>query len=57
MFLKTLMDAVGQEKFLSVLSDYCQKYWYGIATTEDFLEILQEGTDADLSDIVAEFVK
>lgn len=51
------MDAVGQEKFLSVLSDYCQKYWYGIATTEDFLEILQEGTDADLSDIVAEFVK
>lgn len=56
-FLKTLMDAVGQEKFLSVLSDYCQKYRYGIATTEDFLEILQEGTDADISDIVAEFVK
>lgn len=57
MFLKTLMDTVGQEKFLSILSDYCQKYMYGIATTEDFLEILYADTDADISDIVAEYIK
>ena len=57
MFLKTLMDTVGQEKFLSILSDYCQKYMYDIATTEDFLEILYMGTDADLSDIVTEYIK
>ena len=57
MFLKTLMDTVGQEKFLSILSDYCQNYMYGIATTEDFLEILYAGTDADISDIVAEYIK
>ena len=57
MFLKTLMDTVGQEKFLSILSDYCQKYQHGIATTEDFLDILIAGADADVSDIVAEYIK
>lgn len=57
MFLKTLMDIVGQEKLLSVLSNYCQKYSYGVATTENFLEILYEGTDVNISDIVAEFIK
>lgn len=57
MFLKTLMDTVGQEKFLSILSDYCQKYMYHIATTEDFLEMLYTGTDMDVSDIVAEYIK
>lgn len=56
-FLKTLMDTVGQEEFLSILSDYCQKYRYDIATTESFLEILHEGTDVDISDIVAEYIK
>ncbi len=56
-FLKTLMDTVGQEEFLSILSDYCQKYRYDIATTESFLEMLYEGTDVDISDIVAEFIK
>lgn len=57
MFLKTLTDTVGQEDFLSILSDYCQKYMYDIATTEDFLEMLYAGTDADVSDIVAEYIK
>ena len=56
MFLKTLMDAVGREKFLSVLSGYCQKYRYGVATTESFLEILQNDIDVDISNIVAEFI-
>lgn len=56
-FLNTLMDAVGQEKFFSVLSDYCQKYRYRIATTEGFLEVLREGTDEEISDIVAEFIE
>lgn len=57
MFLKTLMDAVGKEKFLTILSNYCQRYQYSIATTENFLEILHEGTDVDISNIVAEFLK
>ena len=57
MFLKTLMDAVGKEKFLTILSNYCQRYQYSIATTENFLEILHEGTDVDISNIVAEFIK
>ena len=57
MFLKTLMDAIEQEKFLLILSDYCKKYKYGVATTESFLEILHEGTDVDISDIVTEFIK
>ena len=56
-FLKTLMESVGQEEFLSVLSDYCQEHRYGIATTESFLQMLYEGTDVDTSDIVGEFIK
>lgn len=56
-FLKTLMDTVGQEKFFSIMSDYCQKYMYGIATTEDFLGLLYKETDSDISDIVVEFIK
>ena len=57
MFLKTLMDTIGQEEFLSILSGYCQKYMYDTATTEDFLEMLYAGTNVDVSDIVAEYIK
>ncbi len=56
-FLKTLNDTIGQEKFLSIMSDYCRKYRYGIATTEGFLDTLQAGADIDVSDIVAEFIR
>ena len=56
-FLKTLMDTIGQEKFLSILSDYCKKNMYGITTTEGFLEMLYDGVDVDVSGIVAEFIK
>ncbi|MCM1223200.1 MAG: M1 family metallopeptidase [Lachnospiraceae bacterium] len=56
-FLKTLMDTIGQEKFLSILSDYCQRYKYGVATTENFLEILCESTDVDISEIVDAFIE
>lgn len=55
-FLKTLMDTVGQEKFLSILSDYCQKYRYDVATTQNFMDVLYEGADIDISDIAAEFI-
>ncbi len=55
--MKTLNDTIGQEKFLSIMSDYCRKYRYGIATTEGFLKTLQAGADIDVSDIVAEFIR
>ena len=57
MFLKALMDAVGREDFLAILSRYCREYTYGIATTEDFLGALYAGTDADVSGIVAEYIR
>lgn len=56
MFLKHLMDAVGQEEFLALLSAYCQTHCYGIATTEDFLSTLYQGVQIDISDIVSEYI-
>lgn len=56
-FLKTLMDTVGEEKFLHILSAYCRENLYGIASTEDFLEALYAGADADVASIVAEYIR
>lgn len=56
MFLKHLMEAMGYDKFTSVLSDYCQKNMYKIATTNDFLNTLYNETDIDLSSIVDEYI-
>lgn len=56
MFLKHLMDTIGTQEFLSILSDYCQQYCYGIATTEDFLATLYAGTEADISAVVNEYI-
>lgn len=55
-FLKDLMDTIGQEDFLGIISDYCQKYRYGVTTTKDFIKVLQEKTDANISGIVAEYI-
>lgn len=57
MFLKHLMDAVGKDAFLTILSDYCQKYSYDISTTDRFLDALYDGTSVDVSDIVSEYIK
>jgi hypothetical protein len=56
MFLKHLMDAVGKEEFLSIVSDYCCEHIYGIVTTEDFLTALYAGTDVDVAAIVDEYI-
>lgn len=55
-FLKKLMDTIGQDDFLHIVSDYCRKYQYDIATTDIFLDLLQEEADVDISDIVAEYI-
>ncbi|MGI5900235.1 MAG: M1 family aminopeptidase [Christensenellales bacterium] len=51
-FLKELMDAVGRNEFLSILSDYCKSYAYKNATTQDFLSILREKSIVDVEGIV-----
>ena len=55
-FLKELMDAIGKDEFLSIISDYCKTYAFETATTEDFLSILREQTPVDVEDIINKYV-
>lgn len=56
MFLKHLMDTLGQDKFLPILAEYCKNNMYGIATTDSFLNTIYAGTDVDISSIVDEYI-
>ena len=55
-FLKELMDAVGKNEFLSILSEYCVKFAYSIATTDDFLNVVQERTTVDVESIIDKYI-
>jgi len=55
-FLKELMDAIGNDGFLSILSEYCETFAYKIATTEDFVNLLRERTPVDVESIIAEYI-
>ena len=56
LFLKELMDAIGRDEFLSILSEYCKTYTFKIATTQGFLSILRENTTVDIESIVDKYV-
>lgn len=56
-FLKELCDTMGKDAFVSALSDYCQTYAYKIATTEDFINTLDEHATVDISDIIELYIK
>ena len=51
-FLKKLMDAIGKDEFLSILSEYCETYAFGFATTEIFLNLVRDRTPVDVEDII-----
>ena len=55
-FLKELMDAMGRDEFLSILSEYCETYAFGFATTEGFISLLRERTPVDVDDIIDEYI-
>ena len=55
-FLKELMDAIGKDEFLSIVSEYCKTYAFRFATTESFLNLLRERTTVDVKNIIDEYI-
>jgi hypothetical protein len=55
-FIKELMDVIGKDRFLSILSEYCDTYAFRFATTEGFLDILREKSPVDIESIVREYI-
>jgi aminopeptidase N len=55
-FLKDLMDAIGKDEFISILSEYVKMYAFGIATTQGFLTILREHSPVDVECIIDEYI-
>jgi hypothetical protein len=55
-FLKELMDAIGEDEFLSILSEYCKTFAFRFATTEDFISLLRERTPVDVEGIIDEYI-
>jgi len=54
--LKELRDALGQDEFLSILSDYCKTYAYETVTMQDLLDILREKAPVDVEDIISKYI-
>ena len=47
---------MGKDEFLSILSEYCETYAFGFATTDDFISLLRERTPVDVDDIIDEYI-
>ena len=56
-FLKELMDAIGKEIFLAILSEYCNRFAFQNATTQNFLDVLYQHTEPDVEEIVARYIR
>lgn len=52
LFMKDLEDLMGKGAFLDFLRDYLHTYRYQLATADDFFNLLQQHTFADLTTIV-----
>ena len=49
LMLMSLENYIGEEKFLSILSDYYNEFKFRHPTGRDFISVVQENTDEDLS--------
>jgi aminopeptidase N len=56
LFLKELMDALGKEEFLLILSIYCETYAFRFATTESFLDLLRERAPVNVERIIQKYL-
>jgi len=54
-FLEDLREQMGDEVFFAFLKGYASRYSHKLATTPDFLELLTEYTDADVSQIINQY--
>ena len=56
-FLTDLRALVGEDAFSAFLQDYLTRERGKIATAEDFFAILRDHSDADLSDLLAQYFR
>ena len=54
-FLVDLRARIGDEAFFAFLQDYLKQEQGKIATADDFFRILREHTNADLTDLIAQY--
>jgi aminopeptidase N len=54
-FLEALREKVGDEIFFAFLKDYYTQFIGGRATTADFFRVFREHSNADISDLMAEY--
>jgi hypothetical protein len=54
-FLQDLRETIGDEAFFAFLKDYLQQNRYSIATESDFIRILRQHTDVDLTPVLEEY--
>jgi hypothetical protein len=55
-FLKELMYMIGEDEFVSILSEYCTTYAFEFASTEGFLTLVRERVTVDIDSIIDEYV-
>ncbi len=56
-FLEALRERVGDEIFFAFLKDYYTQFIGKRATTADFFRVFRENSNADISDLMAEYFK
>ena len=54
-FMEDLRVRMGDDAFFRFLKDYASRYARGRATGYDFFAVVRANTDADISDLIAEY--
>ena len=54
-FLKELVDIIGKDELLSILSEYCHTYAYKHATTQRFLELLRNKAPVEVEQVILNY--
>ena len=55
-FIRELTDAIGEEAFLPIISEYCNLYAFKNAATQDFLDVLRERTPINVDAIIYRYI-
>jgi aminopeptidase N len=56
LFFDALRETVGDEIFFNALQDYFGQYKYGIASSEDLLDLFEEISEIQLDDLYQEWL-
>ena len=55
-FLRELMEVIGRDAFIQILSNYCNLYAFDNATTQDFISLLREQTPICIDELINEYI-